>query len=156
MASPDHPASPSSFVRLFPDRHHSTFTTASACLIVCSLPWSLSVFRPALYCSRSRDLACSSLCCVQRALHRLHPRDVLHKYFLKLFFNWRNIALQCCVGFCHTTAQFSCNYTYITCLLSLPALLPSLWVITEHQTGLLVFCNSFYQLSVLHILVDLC
>ena len=27
--------------------------------------------------------------------------------FLNLFFNWRKIALQCCVGFCHTTMQIS-------------------------------------------------
>ena len=103
------------------------------------------MFSPVVYRSRSRDLACSSLCCVQRAPLRLHPRDALHKYFLKnnLFFNWRNIALQCCVGFCHTTMQFSHNYTYIASLLSLPPLLPSLWVITEHQAGLPVLYSSF-------------
>ena len=27
--------------------------------------------------------------------------------FLKINFKWRKIALQCCVGFCHTTAQIS-------------------------------------------------
>ena len=30
--------------------------------------------------------------------------------FLKINFNWRKIALQCCVGFCHTTAQISHNH----------------------------------------------
>ena len=34
--------------------------------------------------------------------------------------NWRKIALQCCVGFCHMTVQISHNYTYIPSLLSLP------------------------------------
>ena len=29
------------------------------------------------------------------------------------FFNWRIIALQCCVGFCHAAAQISPNYTHI-------------------------------------------
>ena len=38
------------------------------------------------------------------------------------FFNWRKIALQCCVGFCHMTVQISHNYTYIPSLLSLPPL----------------------------------
>ena len=39
--------------------------------------------------------------------------------------------------------QFSHNYTYIAPLLSLPPLLPSLWVITEHQAGLPVLYSSF-------------
>ena len=43
-------------------------------------------------------------------------------FFLNLFFNWGKIALQCCVGFCHTTMQISHNYTYITFLLSVPLL----------------------------------
>ena len=34
-------------------------------------------------------------------------------FFFNLFFNWREIALQGCVGFCHTTTQTSHNYTYI-------------------------------------------
>ena len=32
--------------------------------------------------------------------------------FLKFIFNWRFIALQYCVGFCHTTEWTSCKYTY--------------------------------------------
>ena len=44
-------------------------------------------------------------------------------FFLSVyFFNWRKVALQCCVGFCHTTMQISHNYTYIHSLLSLPPL----------------------------------
>ena len=42
-------------------------------------------------------------------------------FFKNLFFNWRKITFQCCVGFRHTK-QISHNYTYITCLLSLPPL----------------------------------
>ena len=30
-----------------------------------------------------------------------------------LFFNWRIIALQCCIGFCHTITPISHNYIYI-------------------------------------------
>ena len=37
-------------------------------------------------------------------------------------FNWRKIALQCCVGFCHMTTRVSHNYTYIPSLWSLPPL----------------------------------
>ena len=38
--------------------------------------------------------------------------------FLNLFFDWGKIALQCCVGFCHTTMQTSHNYTSIPSLLA--------------------------------------
>jgi len=36
------------------------------------------------------------------------------------FFYWWKIALQFCVGFCHTTMWISHNYTYIPSLLGLP------------------------------------
>ena len=34
--------------------------------------------------------------------------------FFKINFNWRKIALPCCVGFCHTTAQISHNHAHVT------------------------------------------
>ena len=33
-------------------------------------------------------------------------------YNIYNFFNWRKIALQGCVGFCHAAMQISDNYTY--------------------------------------------
>ena len=60
--------------------------------------------------------------------------------FLNLFFNWRKIALQCCVGLCLTAMQISRNYPYIT---SLPSPNPALQVITEHQAGPPVLCSNF-------------
>ena len=41
-------------------------------------------------------------------------------FFFNLFLNWRKFALQCSVGFHHTTMQISSNYTCITSLWSLP------------------------------------
>ena len=41
-------------------------------------------------------------------------------YLLEQFlFNWRIIALQYCVGFCHISAWVSDRYTYVPCLLNL-------------------------------------
>ena len=40
--------------------------------------------------------------------------------FLNLFFNWRIIALQYCVGLCHTSAWISPRYTHAPSLLNLP------------------------------------
>ena len=40
--------------------------------------------------------------------------------FLKFIFNWRIMALQCCVGFWCITTRISRKYTYIPSLLSLP------------------------------------
>ena len=71
------------------------------------------------------------------------------------FSNWRIIALQCCVGFCHTTMQIShnficvcvCVYVYVSVSspswASFPSPFPPLQVIAEHQAGLPVLCSSF-------------
>ena len=37
-------------------------------------------------------------------------------------FDWKIIALQCCVGFCHTSTWISHRYTYIPSLLNLPSI----------------------------------
>ena len=43
-----------------------------------------------------------------------------HIQFFGLFFYWRIIALQYCVGFCHTSTRISLRYTYVTSLMNLP------------------------------------
>ena len=40
-------------------------------------------------------------------------------YFYSFIFNWRIIAIQYCVGFCHTAAWISHRYTYVPSLLNL-------------------------------------
>ena len=40
-------------------------------------------------------------------------------YFLNFIFNWRIIALQCCIDFCHIATQISHRYMYVPFLLTL-------------------------------------
>ena len=51
-------------------------------------------------------------------LKTANQHSCLFKNFL---FNWRIIALQCCVGFCHTSTWFSHRYVYVLSPLDLPS-----------------------------------
>ena len=46
--------------------------------------------------------------------------SMLFDFFNLFIFNWRIIALQYCVGFCHISAWSSHRYKYVPCLLSSP------------------------------------
>ena len=48
------------------------------------------------------------------------PLKVFSVLILFKKLNWRIIALQCCVGFCHTATWISHNYTYVPFFLNLP------------------------------------
>ena len=61
-------------------------------------------------------------------------------FFLNVIFNWRKIALQCYVGFCHTIVQISHSYTCITSLLNLPPLLCHPTPLGHHSTRLGSLC----------------
>ena len=74
--------------------------------------------------------------------------------FLKFTFNWRMIALQCCIGFCLTTTWISCKYTYVPFPLGHPPL-PSHSSRSSQSTGLSSMCHTagYHWLSVLHMVM---
>jgi len=84
---------------------------------------------------------------LQRGCSRALESEVL-VFFFNLFFNWRKIALQYCVGFYHTATQISHNYTYIPSLMSL---LPFPHPSSPSQSAKLIAAS--YQLSILHMIV---
>ena len=53
-------------------------------------------------------------------------------WLIKIFFNWRIISLQCCVGFCHTT-WINHNYAYFPPILSLPLISPGPTPLGHHR-----------------------
>ena len=68
-----------------------------------------------------------------------------HFIFL-IYFNWRIIASQCCVGFCHTSIWMSHRYTYIPSLLNLLLTFlstPPRQVITGHQAEVPALYGNF-------------
>ena len=82
-----------------------------------------------------------------------------HTYiiFIYLFFNWRKIALQHCIGFCCITMQISHNYTYLS-LSRLPHLPPShsFRLLQNARMGSLCYIVTCHQLSILHVIVYIC
>ena len=56
----------------------------------------------------------------------VHPYCCKWHYFIffNLFLKWGKTALQCCVGFWHTTMQISHNHTYVPYLLNPTSHLP--------------------------------
>ena len=78
------------------------------------------------------------------------PLQNLHHFFIfffkkLLFFNWRIIALQRCVHFCHTSTWIRHRYTYIPSLLKLsPIFFPALQIDTE---PLFEFPESYSKFS---------
>ena len=85
-----------------------------------------------------------------------HTQESTEFFQNLLIFNWRIIALQCCVGFCHTSTRISHRYTYVPSLLNLPPLShlshPSR---LSQSTRLSSLCNTAnsYWLSVLHMVM---
>ena len=71
----------------------------------------------------------------------------LSRQLILKIFNWRVIALQCCVGFCHISTWISHWYTYVLCLLNLlPTYILSHWSWLLQKTGL----SSLHQIANSH------
>ena len=75
---------------------------------------------------------------------------------LFFFFNWRKIALQCCVGFCRTTSQISRYYTHLPSFSSLPPFPPNPSGSSQSQAGLPVLHSSVSPATYLHMVVYIC
>ena len=80
-------------------------------------------------------------------------------FHLCLFLNWRIIALQCCVGLCHTRVWISHNYIHIYCApLSLPPFPPShpSRSSQSNRLGSLYYTTTSYQLFLVNMVVYIC
>ena len=78
------------------------------------------------------------MCYSHVRIHISAPECILFIWisFLKFVVNWRIIAFQYCVGFCHTMSWISHKVTYVPSLLNLSPTfhtIPPLWGITEPQ-----------------------
>ena len=78
----------------------------------------------------------------------IHINVALESTLLNYFFfflNWRIIALECCVGFSHTTVWISHKYTYISSLLVFPPIpysIPPFYITIDCWAGLPVLYSS--------------
>jgi len=84
--------------------------------------------------------------------------DMSFHWFLKnvFIFNWRTMALQCCVGFYHTSTWISYRCTYVPSTLNLPSTshpIPLFWVVTEHQIEPPVLYGNFPLVSILYMAI---
>ena len=65
---------------------------------------------------------CHSLCTTfLKSNDAIFRRQLILNFLKNVFvFNWKIIALQYCVGFCHTSTWISHRYTYVPSLLNFP------------------------------------
>ena len=78
------------------------------------------------------------------------------KYVFWFFFNWRIIALWCCVCFYHTLMWINHDYTLVPSLLNLlPAACPQppLRVVTEHWLSLLCYIATSHYIPLLRMVM---
>ena len=91
-------------------------------------------------------------------MQALSKPHYIFSFFKKIIFNWRIIALQHCVGFCHTSAGISHRYTYVPSLLNFPPtshpILP-LQTVKEHWVELPVLYRKFPLASIIHMVMSM-
>ena len=74
-------------------------------------------------------------------------------YILIFIFNWKIIALQCCVGFCHTATWINHRYTHVSSLVNLPPishLILSLSRLSQRNFLFVLVC--FHRIYLLYLL----
>ena len=102
-----------------------------------------SIFSLLRYLHTILRSGCPNLHYHQQCLRVLFSSHLLQHFYLWIFFNWRIITLQCCVGFCHTTMEIRPNYVYPVHLEPAPLSHPTP---LGHHRGpgwLLLLCSSF-------------
>ena len=72
---------------------------------------------------------------------------------LYVYFNWRMIALQYSVGFCHTSTWINHRYTYIPFLLNLPPTSHSSMLVQNPSLNSFIHTAKYHCLSISHMAV---
>ena len=128
-----------------------------------SNPWAFSAKQEGLFFNVTitaalwGDITWIRICFDGQCLNLVVLFWEVKSFFFNLFFNWRKIALQYCVGFCHPTMRISHNYTFITSVLNLlPSPSHSSRPSQSARLGFLCYTATSYQLSVLHMAVYIC
>ena len=97
-------------------------------------------FRGKQQCLKGRERAKERGRRKERGRKRGKRRQVGREKVFWMFFNWRIISLQYCIGFCHTSTWISHRYTYVPSIWNLPPTSHSILPLWFSWTILLVLC----------------